>query len=427
MRRLAAAVLVLLAAASARAQSFGDFDGDGDPNGADNCPYTANAAQTDSSVPPDGVGDACTCGDTNETGTTNVVDWVVLARALAQAAPGIGDPAKCSVVGGSLDCDAQDVARLRAALAGSAALEPVCRARVGAGELPARMAVAGDSITRGFGADCECNQTLQCILECAYPDLEQPEHSWFDGDDSSVFALLDRYRHFDASIGANSGAARSGARMRGGSDSFQVQAARILGQVPGPDLVVVLLGGNDICSRDCAQPGACGSPLFSDAEWREAIGLGLSPLVASLPAHATVYLGSVPRVQDLYAAGQAKEDVEDDVNCDAVWQTFDICRIATATGTVNGETHAQRLLAIGARQRRYNEILREEALAYDSNANGLNPAGVQVVAEYVDEFTDSVGTFTFGPHDINGSDCFHPSLQGQNAIAERLWRNSPVR
>ena len=248
--------------------------------------------------------------------------------------------------------------------------------------------------------------------------------AWMSGFDLAKDASLlihdSQYVHYES-------AARSGARMRGGDDSFAVQAARILGQTPLPDFVVVLLGGNDICSRDCAQPGACGSPLFSDAEWREAIGLGLSPLVASLPEQATVYLGSVPRVQDLYAAGQAKEDVEDDVNCDAVWQTFDICRIATDTATRNGETQAQRLAAIGARQRRYNEILREEALAWDSNANGQNPRGVRVVAEYTDELGDSVGTLLFGANDVNGSDCFHPSLQGQNAIAERLWRNSPVR
>lgn len=420
-------LLLVLGAASARAQSASDFDGDGDLNGADNCVYSANPSQLDSSLPPDGVGDACTCGDHDDGGTLNVLDWVVLARAFAQLEPGIGDPAKCSVVGGSMDCDALDLDRLRASLAGLAAIEPVCRARVGAAELPLRMAVAGDSITRGFGASCECNQGFLCILECAYPDIEQPEHSWFDGDEGDVFTLLDRYRHFDAAIGANASAARSGARMRGGDDSFGVQAARILGQSPSPDLVVVLLGGNDICSRDCAAPGVCSSPLLSDAEWREAIGLGLSPLVAGLPENATVYLGSVPRVQDLYAAGQAKEDLESDVNCDAVWQVADICRIATDPATVNGETQSQRLLAIAERQRRYNEILREQALAYDSNANGLNPRGVRVAADYSDELTASVGTLAFGPNEINGSDCFHPSLLGQNAIAERLWRNSPVR
>ena len=428
MAGLAALLLLVCAAAIARAQSAADFDGDGRGNSVDNCVYAANATQLDASLPPDAVGDACTCGDVDEDGRVGLLDWVVLARALAQLEPGIGDPAKCSVIGGSMDCDALDANRVRAALAGVAALEPVCRARVGAGELPVRMAVAGDSITRGFAASCECNLGFTCLLQCAFGGVEQPQYSWFDGSASSVFALLDRYRVFDAAIAANSSAAKSGARMRGGSDSFQIQAGRILAQSPIPDLVVVLLGGNDICSRDCTLPGLCSSPLFSDAEWREAIGLGLTALAAGLPETATVYLGSVPRVQDLYAAAQAKEDLESDVECDAVWVAATVCRIATNTFTTTfGETQTARLLAIAERQRRYNEILREEAAAYDSNANGLNPRGIRVTAEYTDEFTPSVGTFVFGPNDINGSDCFHPSLAGQNAIAERLWRNSPVR
>ncbi len=427
MRRIVCLVLSC-AAATARAQSAPDFDGDGRLNGADNCVYTANASQLDSSLPADGVGDACTCGDIDDGGTVDLVDRVVLARALAQLAPGIADPAKCSVTGGSMDCDALDEGRLRASLAGLAAPEPVCRARVGAGELPLRMAVAGDSITRGFAAGCECNLGFACLLQCGFGGLEQPQFSWFDGSASSVFALLDRYRVFDAAIAANSSAAESGARMRGGDDSFQIQAGRILAQVPNPDLVVVLLGGNDICSRDCATPGLCSSPLFSDQEFRDAIRLGLSPLTAGLVEEATVYLGSVPRVQDLFAAGKAKQILESNISCDAVWLGASVCRIATDEATnAYGEPHAERLLAIAERQRRYNEILREEAEAYDSNANGLNPRGIRVTAEYADESTPSVGTLAFGPDDINGSDCFHPSLAGQNAIAERLWQNSPVR
>ena len=414
-------------AAIARAQSAADFDGDGHGNSVDNCVFAANVSQLDSTLPPDGVGNACTCGDTDEDGGVDLLDWVVLARALAQLEPGLGDPTKCSVVGGSMDCDDLDAGRLRASLAGIASLEPVCRARVGAGELPVRMAVAGDSITRGFAASCECNLGLDCLAQCAFGGVEQPEFSWFDGSAASVFALLDRYRAFDAAIAANSSAARSGARMRGGSDSFQIQAGRILAQSPSPDLVVVLLGGNDICSRDCALPGVCGNPLFSDAEFREAIGFGLSALTAALPEAATVYLGSVPRVQDLFAAGRAKQVPGSDISCDLVWAAASICRIATNALPVNGETHAFRLAAIAERQRRYNEILREESLAYDSNANGLNPRGIRVAAEYSDESAPSVGTLVFGPSEINGSDCFHPSLAGQNAIAERLWRNSPVR
>lgn len=39
----------------------------------------------------------------------------------------------------------------------------------------------------------------------------------------------------------------------------------------------------------------------------------------------------------------------------------------------------------------------------------------------------SLGTFAWGADEINGSDCFHPSLVGQNEIAERMWWNSPKR
>jgi lysophospholipase L1-like esterase len=429
MSRGAAVVclLVALCAGMARAQTSSDFDGDGRANASDNCRFVANPGQQDASPLPDGVGDACTCGDVDGTGLVNVRDAVVLRRALAQLGPGVADAAKCSVVGGSMDCDVADATRLRQALAAQAQLEPVCRAYVGAGELPAQMSVAGDSITRAFAASCTCNFGLGCLTECVLGGLEQPEYSWFDGLGVGIFTLFDRYLFFDPGVDAHGGAARTGARMRGGDDSFEIQAGRILAQTPAPDFVVVLLGGNDICSRDCVEPGACSSPLWSDAQWREAIGLGLGPLAADLPQHATVYLGSVPRVQDLRAAGLAKQAQEDDVDCELAWEAFDVCRIATDPATRNSETQAFRLAALGARQRRFNEILREEAALWDANANGQNPRGIRIAAEYTDEATPSVGTLVFGQADINGSDCFHPSVAGQGKIAERMWLNSPVR
>jgi hypothetical protein len=140
-----------------------------------------------------------------------------------------------------------------------------------------------------------------------------------------------------------------------------------------------------------------------------------------------VYLSSVPRVHDLYGAGLDKQDAESDVDCELVWEAFDICRIVTDDATVDGETQAFRLAQIAARQQRYNEILAEQAVAWTANANGLNPRGIRVVTDYAGEAAPSVGTIHFGAAQINGGDCFHPSLAGQNAIAEQLWRNSPVR
>jgi hypothetical protein len=39
----------------------------------------------------------------------------------------------------------------------------------------------------------------------------------------------------------------------------------------------------------------------------------------------------------------------------------------------------------------------------------------------------SFGTLSFGADDINGGDCFHPSFQGQNRIAEAAWSANPDR
>ncbi len=424
LRTVGVLAVLVLGPAVAGAQSAGDFDGDGVPDGTDVCPYAFDPGQADASIPADGVGDACTCGDIDGDGRAGLSDAAVLRRALAALGPGVVDPARCSVTGGSRDCDAADVMALRGALADPAqGLEPVCLARVGAADLPQQLSVAGDSITRGFAASCECNLGFSCLLDCITGGTEQPEFSWFDGDDGDVFSLHDRYRHFDPAIGADGGAADSGARMRGGSDSFDLQADRIIGQLPA-DLVVVLLGGNDICSRDCA--AGCSQPLFSDAEWREAVRLGLDTLVAVLPDDAAVYLGSVPRVQDLRAAGLARQQ-DGDVDCELAWELFDICRIATDDGTLSGESLATRLAAIEERQRRYNEILVEEAAAYGANDAGQNPRGVRVVAEYVDEQTPSLGTFRWSGEEINGADCFHPSIAGQNELAELLWRSSPRR
>ncbi|MFI2812242.1 SGNH/GDSL hydrolase family protein [Microbulbifer sp. JSM ZJ756] len=283
---------------------------------------------------------------------------------------------------------------------------------------PSKAVAAGDSITMGFAADCTGNTWFTGGFFCLLGG-DQPEHSWFDGYDSDVFSVHDRYLQLDPNIAANKAAAESGAEMRGGGDSFSIQADRILSQTLVADHVEVVLGGNDICNRDCVDPANCGDPLYTEGEWRSAVQAGLDKLVNGLPAGSTVLLGSVPRVQDLYDAGVAKQTGNWRVNCQSAWSTFGICRIATNDGTLNGESFATRLAGVTAAQRLYNEVLQQEAAAY----NGVN--GVEVVAEYNGEGQQNVGTFQFGKDDIDGGDCFHPSRQGQNKIAGLMWNGNP--
>ena len=284
-------------------------------------------------------------------------------------------------------------------------------------------AAAGDSITMAFAADCTANASfwnLFCLL-----GGDQPKHSWFDGWSSNVNSVHDRYKALDSSIGASKAAAESGTEMRGTSGgskpNFVAQASDIVNQSPTPDHVEVLLGGNDICNRDCTDPANCNNPLFTDAQWRESVQAGLDTLMNGLPAGSTVQLNGMPRVQDLRQAGLDKQASSSSINCDSIWSTFDVCRIVTNGNSQFGESSAVRLAAVAQAQQSYNAILAEEAAAYNANANGRNPNGIEVVSEYVDENTPSGGTFQFGANNIDGGDCFHPNVSTQSQIAGFAW------
>ncbi len=292
---------------------------------------------------------------------------------------------------------------------------------------PYRLAVAGDSITKAFSADCTANYWWWDRLCPAGGD--QLEHSWFDGSSNEVFSFFDRYKQFEANTTANQSAAISGSEMRGGNNNLVVQANKIISQPEKPNHVVIELGGNDICNRGCVDGANCSDPLYSEAQWRQSVQDGLNVLIQGMAQdNASILLASVPRVQDIRDAGLALQAQKPgQVDCQYLWSTYNVCSIVTAGGVFNGETLQQRHDGVATAQKRYNEILAEEAHAYNTNANGLNPNGILVTAEYVDEYTPSAGTFSFGAEHINGGDCFHPNIATQNLISEMLWNANPAK
>lgn len=294
-----------------------------------------------------------------------------------------------------------------------------------ANALPTKGAAAGDSITMGFGASCTGNVLpwdLLCLL-----GGDQPQHSWFDGWSNNVDSVIEKYQRLkDPSIVGNKNAAQSGTEMVGSGRNFAAQAALIVAQTPKPDHVEVELGGNDICNRGCVDGANCSNPLYSEDQWRSAVKAGLDTLVAGLPEGSTVYLGGVPRIQSLRAAGIAKQSSWL-INCESIWSSYGICSIGTSGGTLNGETLSERLAGITARQQRYNEILKQEASRYNRNTSGQNPRGIEVKSNYNREDRTNTGTFVFGKEHIDGGDCFHPSFAGQNKLAQLMWNRNPNR
>jgi lysophospholipase L1-like esterase len=276
-----------------------------------------------------------------------------------------------------------------------------------------RVEGAGDSIMRGYNATCRTNTGLFDFL--CYGGGDQPENSFLDGSSASVTSIVDRYIQLDAQVTGGKAASASGSEMTDATkNNFATQASAIVGAATQPVRVFVELGGNDICNR------ATVNDLYTDAVWETAVRAGLETLVTGLPDGSTVLLVSVPRVQDLRAAGIAKQTSTSGVNCENFWASYNVCRI----GTAGGADLATRLTAIGAKQRAYNDKL--VTLAGEYNGRALS-TGVEVVAEFDPTVNTSVGSYSFQATDINGGDCFHPSIQGQNKLSEILWGRNPYK
>jgi len=100
-------------------------DADSRTNDVDNCDYAANSDQADSGgvagAGPDGVGDACQCGDTANDGDVDAADLVALRQSLAGSHfLDLEGTLKCSVAGGNGDCDVLDSVVLARRLGGLA-------------------------------------------------------------------------------------------------------------------------------------------------------------------------------------------------------------------------------------------------------------------------------------------------------------------
>jgi hypothetical protein len=119
-------------AASARPLAA-DVDADGVANAADDCPFVANPGQEDaggvgSGSGPNGVGDACECGDVNGDGFVTLADATAITRALLSPPTAtLARPELCDV-GGALGCSAGDAVVIRRALLAppTAAVEERC-------------------------------------------------------------------------------------------------------------------------------------------------------------------------------------------------------------------------------------------------------------------------------------------------------------
>jgi lysophospholipase L1-like esterase len=232
------------------------------------------------------------------------------------------------------------------------------------------MASVGDSITRAFDATAR---------GCLYSDC--PANSWSTGTSTSVSS---HYRQLIAKGAAISGRNYNYARTGAKVDELAGQMTKAV----NAQYVTVLIGGNDLCT-----PTVAG--MTSVADFQSRFRAGLAAYFATKSAGGLVFVSSIPDLDKLRVLGQTIPGAV------RTWSTLGICQSMLST-----KASATDLDTVRTREADFNRVLQQECAVYVSRC-----------------LFDGGATFTtsLGRAEISTLDYFHPSVAGQNKLAQVTW------
>ncbi|WP_146084896.1 GDSL-type esterase/lipase family protein, partial [Rathayibacter sp. AY1E2] len=273
-----------------------------------------------------------------------------------------------------------------AALALAAALLP---AQAAAAATPATLSVLslGDSITQAYGT---CGSFADC-----------PRNNWSTGTSSSVNSFASRLRT------ALPGTTVTTANFATTGDVVAKVPSRIDAAVAAgvrPDVVTLLIGGNDLCSPDnrVASDGYTMTPASS---FRTGASAAITKIRTTWPS-ARIVLSSMPNVASEWSV------VKTGVGA-LVWAGGDLCR------TTRGVSSTGRRLSSTAAA--------ASAAAAKTRTTQYNTA-LQTACSAAGQLCDwDGGALTATPVTkglIGTTDYFHPSVAGQAKIASIQWAAS---
>lgn len=233
--------------------------------------------------------------------------------------------------------------------------------------LPESIAALGDSISRATNA------------ARTYGDA--PEHAWSTGSDAEggVRSHAERIADAEGAL-VRHNLAESGARVA----DLPSQAERAM--VAEVEYVTILIGANDACTA--SRRSMTGVRRFQ-TEFRRAMDV----LTTGLP-DARILVASIPNTHRLW------EIYGEDPMARSVWEAARICPSMLAPA--NTEEDRQAVLT---RIRRFNDVL--------DRVCGQHPRC---------RFDDHAAFgFQFGREHVSTLDYFHPSPDGQAALADLTW------
>jgi lysophospholipase L1-like esterase len=238
---------------------------------------------------------------------------------------------------------------------------------------PNSMAAAGDSITRAYNTG-------------TVPFTDQPANSWSSGTRSSVQSHYLRILDAEPEISSrNFNVAVSGARMR----DLDAQLATVNDLADA--YITILIGANDLCT---ATVGTMTTVEALRSEFEKAMAI-----VSAGSPRARIFVVSIPNVYRLWVI------LKDDALARLTWRTFGICQSLLEDPRSTDAEDVARRRAVRQRSIDFNAALEE------------------VCAHYIHCRFDERAVFDepFTREDVSERDYFHPSLQGQQRLAQVTW------
>jgi lysophospholipase L1-like esterase len=231
----------------------------------------------------------------------------------------------------------------------------------------------GDSISAGFNADRLLNNR---------------ELSWSTGTSGDRRVLSHFHRLTDIHGSAHVRAFNE-AVMGSESADLPQQTRRLSGRQL--DYVTVLIGANDVCTWS-------GPDLDEKLRrFKTHVTFSVQTLLDGNPG-VRVVLVQIPDLFRLWELGMAN-------NCQSKWNLFGICAPLLAEDRTMEER-----LEFRSRWEIANATLANIA----DQLNARFPGQVQ--------FDETLGQTEFEAEHLSRLDCFHPSVAGQNLIAEKTWQ-----
>jgi lysophospholipase L1-like esterase len=251
---------------------------------------------------------------------------------------------------------------------------------------PTRVTALGDSITRGYNS-----QGVGCVnlVDC-------PANSWATGDNAGVNSYLTRVKVLNpAAVQSNTvrgNDAVTGAKMAGLAGPTGQAANAIVGN---PDLVLIEIGANDVCTSSEATMTSVASfsTDFTDA---------MNRLTTGLP-DARIMVSSIPNIFNLWNV------LKGNVFAVGTWNFAHICQSMLASPTSLSAANVTRRANVQARNVAFNGALQS------------------ICAQYIHCRYDGGAAYAlnFLASDVGTFDYFHPSTAGQAKAAAAAWNAGP--